>query len=59
MKKSLSFLLVLLILLSGCSLLQKEPDPEELYTPTPTATPTPLPEPRVMVTEVPDPTIRK
>ena len=57
MKKSLSFLLVLLILLSGCSLLQKEPDPEELYTPTPTATPTPLPEPRVMVTEVPDPTI--
>ena len=49
--------MILIILLSSCSLIKKEPDPSELYTPTPTETPTPLPEPRVMVTEVPDPTL--
>lgn len=57
MKKILPLIMILIFLLSSCSLLQKEPSPEELYTPTPTPTPTPLPEPRVMTTEVPDPTL--
>ena len=55
MKKFVILILTLSILLSSCSLLHKEPDPSELYTPTPVPTDTPLPEPRVMVTEVPDP----
>ena len=57
MKKTTILTMILIILLSSCSLIKKEPDPSELYTPTPTETPTPLPEPRVMVTEVPDPTL--
>ena len=57
MRKTLSIILILSIFFSSCSIFQKEPDPESLYTPTPTPTATPLPEPRVMVTEVPDPTI--
>ena len=57
MKKNAILTLILIFLMSSCSLIKKEPDPSELYTPTPTSTPTPLPEPRVMVTEVPDPTV--
>ena len=57
MKKILPLILILICLLTSCSLLKKEPDPSELYTPTPTSTPTPLPEPRVMITEAPDPLI--
>ena len=56
MKKTLILILILTFLLSSCSLLKKEPDPSELYTPTPVPTSTPLPEPKIMVTEVPDPT---
>ena len=55
--KSVSLILILSILLSSCSLLHREPDPSELYTPTPVPTNTPLPEPKVMVTEVPDPLV--
>ncbi len=55
MKKSFILILILICLLSSCSILHKEPDPAELYTPTPVPTDTPLPEPKVMVTEVPDP----
>ena len=57
MKRHLTLILILIFLLSSCSLFQKEPDPSELYTPTPVPTNTPLPEPRVMVTEVPNPTL--
>ena len=57
MKRNLTLILILIFLLTSCSLLQKEPDPSELYTPTPVPTNTPLPEPRVMITEVPDPTL--
>ena len=57
MKKNAILTLILIFLMSSCSLIKKEPDPSELYTPTPTSTPTPLPEPKVMVTEVPDPTV--
>ena len=57
MKKNAILTLILIFLISSCSLIKKEPDPSELYTPTPTSTPTPLPEPKVMVTEVPDPTV--
>ena len=60
MKKILPLMLILICMLTSCSLIEKfqpTPDPAELYTPTPTATPTPLPDPKVMVTEVPDPTI--
>ena len=31
----LGLILILVILLSSCSIFQKEPDPSELYTPTP------------------------
>ncbi len=57
MKKILLLIVLFICLLPSCSLLQKEPDPSELYTPTPVPTDTPLPDPKVMVTEVPDPTI--
>ena len=57
MKKTLNLILILSMLLSSCSLIHKEPDPSELYTPTPVPTATPLPEPVVMTTEVPDPLI--
>ncbi len=50
-------ILILICILSSCSLLNREPDPSELYTPTPVPTDTPLPEPVVMITEVPDPTV--
>ena len=52
-----TLMLILLCVLTSCSLLHKEPDPSELYTPTPVPTDTPLPEPVVLVTEVPDPII--
>ena len=55
--KKLILIILCLSLLTSCTLFQKEPDPSELYTPTPVPTDTPLPEPRVMITEVPNPTI--